>query len=529
MASTDYQQNIVEVDDSPIGKEADRSTKLLEQRITYIDLRIIDANSDKLSGWNIPTEQEPFQILKPGNTYVIEISLADSPGQYNHQNSILLSEEVQFRLICSTFQVDHQFSINKTGKKIDFAVPHNSPTCDVTFTLYYRKGTEQAGKIATSLKIKLLGNYNLDDPHLINIAQIDTSLAKRTAVLHIAADTNKLKMTGWSRRGKILQADAVDWEVTKLAEFIRQQVDPEDVLSTIRGVSRTKAGKLIEWIRQLLEEHGEHFCLIIADHTDFETPWEMLELDDDEYLGVKVVVVRWMKVNTFKGPRILKLLDAEKQGQVLFYLDEEVLGAKQTYLERDILNKLRVQPCKDLAEVKKQLKLLKTSNNIGLVYLGCHGFEGESIGSQRHIFNRLTYLNLEMIKEASEPRPVVFVNACESARLKRVGDYFRGLPEAFLARIASGYIGTVGQVESTYASTVAKSILQAACTEPDGICIAEVLRELREEVVNEWLECDPDDLSEADRISKETKLLYTFMYVYYGDAQLRLRLENVAS
>lgn len=524
MTTTKLQQQIVTPDESPASRVI--GAELVELRLIYLDVKIVEVVSNNVSNWNISTEQDPFQTLKLGRTYAIEVSYSNFPGHYHQQNSLPSDSKPQFRLICSTIQFDNEFIMDTSSKKFEFIVPQNGPTCDVVFTIYYREEIAQTPKIATSLKIELVGNYNLDDPKLIEATHIDTSLATQTAILHITADMNKIRMTGWSRRGEILQTAAIDWEIKKLAEFIERQEDPEVIRNTMRGFSRTKAGNLIKWVRQLLKEYGQNFCLIVADHTDFETPWEMLELDDDEYLGAKAVIVRWMKIHTFKGPRTLKPQDIQKQGRVLCYLDEDALGIQQTYLEREMLGSLSTERCKDLKEMRRQLRLLRAPHNIGLIYLGCHGYEGEAIGSREHIFDRLTYLNLEMIKEVTEPRPIVFVNACESARLKREGDYFRGLPEVFLARIASGYIGTLGQVDSTYASQVAQRLLQDAHIEPEGIRVAEVLRKLREEAVNQLLNCDLDELSEKERIRKETELIYAFMYVYYGDSQVRLRLNS---
>jgi hypothetical protein len=522
MTTTDLQRKITETDSSSSTDTGNSSP--FEPRFIYFDLKVVEVTAHDSSDWYIPTEQKPFEMLQPGKTYSIEIIPATTPGQYSQQQGIPTGSKFQFRLICSIIQLDQEFALDASSRIFEFNVPPQSPTCDAVFILYYREGPGQKSKVATILQMKLRGTYNPDDQKLIDATQIDTSLAEQTAILHIAADANTLKMMGWCRQGELLQIDAVDWGVTKLAEFIRQGINPEDVIGTVRRLSRQKAGKLITWLRRLLENHGQQLCLIIADHTDLETPWEMLELDDDVYLGARAMVVRWFTINTFKGPHVLQFLDGQRQGSVLFYLDETALGVQQTSPERDILHSLKKTPCHDLADVKRYLRLLKTSPDVSLIYLASHGNEGEEVGSD--LANRLTALQLELIKEPNEPRPIVFVNACESARLKRDGDYFIGLPEAFLARIASGYIGTLGRVDSTFASTVARRLLQAASAEPEGIRIAEVLRKLREEAVGEVVSSYQEEANEEVLIGMETRLLYAFMYVYYGNPQIKLKLDK---
>jgi hypothetical protein len=254
----------------------------------------------------------------------------------------------------------------------------------------------------------------------------------------------------------------------------------------------------------------------------------MLELQDEMYLGTQAMVVRWTRIKLFDEWRILQIQDMRKDGSVIAYLDDEELGLRQTYHERKALSLLKKQDYKHLEELRLHLRYLEQVHDIGLIYIGCHGQEGSSIGSLRDAAERITALDLEMPKIYPDPRPIVFVNACESARLKRDGrDYFNGLLEVLLARFASGYIGTVGKVGSAYASMVAKRIMQDALTE-ECIQIAEVLRKLKEEAAEAAREDELAKLNEHERLVREAEFLYAFMYVYYGNGLVRLRLMNAA-
>lgn len=66
------------------------------------------------------------------------------------------------------------------------------------------------------------------------------------------------------------------------------------------------------------------------------------------------------------------------------------------------------------------------------------------------------------------------------------------------------------------ASSVASSILELA-GHPQGVQVAEILRALRERAVTAYIE-------DVQSVQAQRELFYTFMYVYYGNPFVRLRL-----
>jgi hypothetical protein len=502
---------------------------------TYFYLELVDTTTVDDS-WQDPNE---LQIIKPGKTYELRISISvqNLYQQYLKQPPCHIRNSIDIHIPASlNLTVEDQdgalsreeillsLGSSKTLHTWNVTLPESCPTSDVIFKVLYRESqTRQRPLIAASLQVRVAGTYDSDEVELLKASKVklNVSLPDQAAVLHIAqAANNMLTIKGLSKGAGKLSIDRMSWEPIKLADFVEQGVQPGEVIESVRRFSRTSAGELIGWLKKLIVQYGKQFALVIFDHTDLETPWEMLGIGDQGYLGAQALVVRWMDIRYYESWCPLQMSDVQKRGSVITYLDKEGLGEQQTYPEREAFKGLKVKNYSDLQSLKEVLGQPDEQQDLGLIYLGCHGYEGMSIGSQRDISKRITYLNLEIPVAYPDPRPIVFVNACESARLKRDGgDYFKGLLEVLLARFAAGYIGTLGPVGSTYASTVAQELLQAASKGP--IQIAEVLRRLREEAFEALIGSEQAEVEKRKR-----DFLYAFMYVYYGNALVRLSLED---
>jgi hypothetical protein len=506
----------------------------------FFNLELTEEVSDNTPlDWNMFTHWDEVRTIKHGKSYLLEITASANSTINDHfkQQHLNIKSAIDLQIGCTETKVrlendiykevspEDVFTLKKTVRVI---VPDECPTKEcISFVLLCREANSRLRPVA-QLDVKLDGTYHPADESLIEKAKVelDASLPGQTAILHIvASNVDKLTIKGWSPYCEKLQADLVSWAPIKLGEFIERGISPESIINHLRRFSRSQIGDLILWLKPLLKRYSKDLCLVIVDHTDMETPWEMIELEDTEYLGAHAKVVRWTRIRCFGAWHTLKMQDMQKQGTIIAYLDDEELGAQQTYHEREALKTLKSIGCRELKELKQQLRRLEPQHDVGLIYLGCHGYEGMAIGSLHSHAERITYLDLEIPKVYPDPRPIVFVNACESARLKRDGkDYFSGLLEVLLARFASGYIGTLGRVGSTYASTVAERLLKEACMHPNGIQIPEVLRQLRAEAVKEITDDQLEALSEQEKQKREERFLYAFLYVYYGNALVRLQL-----
>jgi len=391
--------------------------------------------------------------------------------------------------------------------------------------------------VVTCWKVGLQGTYYAPDEELMKSCKVNLNASRpeHTAVLYVyPKGEKKFRVDGWHYRDRPkLGQRSIAREKIGLAAFVEGDVQPRDIRGNVRSFSRQNPGGIVAWLRRLYDQYGEKLCVIVADHTDYELPWEMIELRDNLHLGAAAKVVRWTLVRAYDEGVSLQMTKEEVKGGLLAYLDSgEVSHMEQ---EQEALADFAPAYVCDMQRLKQ--RLAQSLQNVGLVYLGCHGLFTYSSEHER-VVNRaievgalhnpspskhLTYVALEEIPLAEGRRPFFFVNACHSGRLLCEGDgeeterRFYGLPEILLARAASGYIGTMGPVGSAYAVRIAQQVLQAAQTVPDGVQLAEILQQLRKQAVQQLL---------ADETSLDNwlRFIYTFMYVYYGNPMARLKL-----
>ncbi len=216
------------------------------------------------------------------------------------------------------------------------------------------------------------------------------------------------------------------------------------------------------------------------------------------------------------------------EGSVLAYLDQKLACVQQ---EHAVLNHFQREDVSDLWALRTRLRKDRALTRIGLVYIACHGQEGSMLSaSEKDRLQQpdrvLRALELARMPEQPEPRPIFFVNACDSARMLRDSKTNPvSFAESFLVQCASNYIGTMAPVGSRNASLIAGDILQQAMN-AEGVQIAEALRVLRARVVAKRCDSDQDDEAQKE---VEKDFFYTFMYVYYGNPLARLRLHTVNS
>ncbi len=466
-------------------------------------MELVDPIADDAQvSWNVFDQQDNDKsdeelTITHGRSYQLRISASTSGASSKKPRPVLISSPVEFRILCSaTVEIDEDHIIvsqdevsESYTRLINIAVPDECPTGVASFVMAWHEPGNKRPSIAAACQVKIDGTYipDLDTPvdREFTVAakvKLDEVPPEQTAIMHIvAADSGKIVVKGWNRRVKKLLINLPTWDPIRLSDFTRQssEIRHKEARQRVRNFSRTKVGAdFIYWLKTLLDRFHNDLCLIIVDHTDLETPWEMLELGDEEYLGAKAKVARWLPVICFDEWHSLKVHDVEKQGTILSYLDDKELGINQTYLEHEALKILQRRDCKNSSELLASLQDVKPYKDVGLIYLGCHGYDGMVI---------------------------------------------KGLLEVFLARFASGYIGTLGKIGSAYASMIANRILQDA-SGTDSIQVAEVLRRLKEEAAEAVRRTALLNLSEEERQEREVKFLYAFMYVYYGNAMMRLRL-----
>jgi hypothetical protein len=349
---------------------------------------------------------------------------------------------------------------------------------------------------AAVLERSVNGNINRIDPVLLDEVRLDLEAVtpEHFAILHIEqSEPDKYRIKGWNRRLVELKLERQELDDTiGLASFVEAKVAPADVLANIRSVSRRAPQPLISWLQQLYQCYAEKVCLVIADHTSREIPWEALEIADNQHIGTSFAVARWIPVQNFAQWVQLRVENAVQRGAIVAHLDHSQLPAtdreraaldqfRTTYLDRELLEDRLAQPLADVC----------------LVYLATHGMfvyndpHKIAVGSFENPSQRLTAVRLEVLNPQTGARPLFFVNACHSARLLRGR---RGLC------IGEALLGHAGQ-------------------SAQGINAAEALRQIRARAVAELL-ANPSPAAQL-------ACVFVFMYVFFGNPLAEWQLAAV--
>jgi hypothetical protein len=306
------------------------------------------------------------------------------------------------------------------------------------------------------------------------------------------------------------------------------QLPPEEIKYDMNLFSDLNID-LRKWLKKLRTMHKDELYLIVSDYTDYEIPWEMVELSPtespNEYIGALINTARWQDVILGDDYLELECCDDTCEGNVVAYINQqELIGVSA---EVDSLSKLNAATFEDIKDFQKHL--LQDIGGCGLIYMACHGIFTENIrdmalGSleDRTQQLKLCTLRTKQLKLLKNSRGIVFINACHSGRHQAhpsIPNRHRwGFAELFLQKGARGVIGTVGKVGDEYAAKFASEIIEAVQTHPN-LSITAIIRKVRFEVIS--------SLPEEPNTRELLPFIYSFMYVYYGNPMTILSLTKM--
>jgi hypothetical protein len=345
---------------------------------------------------------------------------------------------------------------------------------------------------------------------LVNLEQLPSS-PETTAILHVEASDRKLRLRGFH----IKAGEASEEIVEPSVSLLQSGQNTQKILAEVRKFSRRNTGALREWL-QTLVKLGSAVVLIIQEHAETRVPWEMVEVDNKP-LGAQLGVVRWLTAHSTDGAVRLQTERREWTGRALSYVD--VTGLEEPRKEQAALEHCAHEACANVQEFRQALERPEASR--ALLFVASHGVMARddehagAFGALEETHLQITSLDLESLNSNKGERPLVFINACHSARLWNDEYGLTGLPEVFLAKFAGAYLGTLGEVEEGLAATIGERILQAA-QEDSGVCIPRLLQELRAEAFQQ--------LAPSEGPSR-SHYVNTFLYVFYGPPESWLRLE----
>lgn len=311
-----------------------------------------------------------------------------------------------------------------------------------------------------------------------------------------------------------------------LAELISPDTGESPARTFLRLISWSSTKmELQDWLRRLRIAHGDALTVIVRDTTDFAIPWELFWLPDSGsatggWLGSHAILTRWTAME--RAAAELRQLPSPARvadGDVLAYVANGVMANDLDTLRR--LHAKTVDSLWDLLE-----KLRNAGEPLSLVYVACHGDFSE-VSAQFVLDREVTVADVDMggFTRLADSGPLVFVNACHSARLIDDPEYndatLRGFAEAFLRSGAAGYIGATGAIDNDQARLFLQELTELLRAQPDRP-IAAAVRDLR----RRYAVLTPPRSNDKAAARDLLPFFYTFMYAYYGSPDTLVRLPD---
>ncbi|MEU6349560.1 CHAT domain-containing protein [Streptomyces sp. NPDC047072] len=315
-----------------------------------------------------------------------------------------------------------------------------------------------------------------------------------------------------------------------LANLRKDGTFPSEVLRAIRLWSNNQP-ELAHWLGLIRHRHGERLRLIVWDDTGYELPWELFWVAPDpenglqaSLLGALTVMSRWTTVRDVDHG--LPRRTGDCRGRVLGYLHKDMTDDSSVFTP--YVHQLHL-------EMTPFLQALDTpADSTGLVYLGCHGEYGDSVTHLTLGDRTWAEFEGETMRVLRQDSSLVCLNACHSGRFvdnsAQGENALRGFAELFLRKGAGGCIVTAGKVGDAEARALVRRLVREVATHPSRP-VTHTLRAFRASAAREFgpLAAIPsvrNDDGHTDGIGQKRvlRLLYAFMFHYYGHPETTLRL-----
>ena len=263
----------------------------------------------------------------------------------------------------------------------------------------------------------------------------------------------------------------------------------DDCNTGVKNSDECLAGQLLAWLHQEYNASLDQTqYLMIDERTEFEIPWELLEL------GKKPVGV------AFQTVRQRQVLSESAQanpccgGGVLVYAHAEYAGWQRYQRQQFTV----------FQEFLSQMQ--KPEAEFGLVFIDGFSFEEPLQSSPTAYIKRS-----KLFKGGTS---IVFISGQVNLDAS-IALTHRMLLTNFLEHGAKGIVGTLGKIDRTSAGQVVEQFSEEHRQHPEWT-VPEILRQLRERV---WRALD-------EEVNEETCAAYlaTFLHIYYGNPMTVLQL-----
>lgn len=290
-------------------------------------------------------------------------------------------------------------------------------------------------------------------------------------------------------------------KLTELYDFIDMHQSPEAIISAVDDCNAEMQEhreciirQFFVWLqKQRTVSLDAVTCLLIEDQTEFEIPWELLELVDKKLLGAVMQTVRCRTVESGTTP-----MQQCCEGQVLMY-------AKPEYPELRSFQRCHLSDFQQFLDNLQQPKA-----GFGLVFI-----DGSSFTERLSGFPTARLKRSNLFKTRSS---VVFVGGQLFLEGTAMLTYRKFLTD-FITYGAKGVVGTLKTIDTNKAAKVVSSFFAEHKKHPE-FTIPELLRRLRQQAAQRL---------EEEVLTDENGGLYlaTFMHVYYGNPMTVLQLVSL--
>ena len=442
-------------------------------------------------------ELSPDAVLEAGDIYRASISVAINRSEKTNlkQRPIKIQTKLDLSLKADDFEIINNKIIsleiaNWQNWREEFQVSlQDSSQSQTSLRLDFRESGRadfllQAAQLNVSSPQE--SNFSTKPVTLPNVLHAD----ENAAVLYIKPDGSE-----WSLEGFYSQ------------QTLRERVRKQKNLG-LDVYARKYLGKLLKWLREAIAYFDSKYgqcSLAIVDHTSEQTPWEMVKLKPSEYLGVKATVVRWAEQEAWGETVALDLTKPQVyQGRIVAYVHPEDIDNSPFPQAHTSLSKWQEDA---IAQPIAPVVLIHCNGHLS------YGDEPESwtwesLSCQRQPIK----VDFEEIANyVKRPSFFFFANAPYSARLIWDDSVPCGVAANALAQVASGYIGTMTEIEEQFARLVKNKFLELAGKDV-GIKPADFLRRIRFYYADNLTSKDKQKKTRANQV-----LTYVFSYVYYGN------------
>lgn len=520
------QQSITATGSNSLTRITQNFTVNPPPQLIYFKLELMNESPlDNPAILSEPCSYDEDSQLEPGKDYYLVVFVEPTGEAGQLPISLNLDPDDQLELYLRCNLNDYVFveapkwcgvakSLENEPPVFKIRIDDNCPRIELFFSADYRltRGIHRFKEVA-NLKSVISGQYFIPDRDQLEACKIRFAqqLPKEFAVLHIQSPIGgKVTLWGWHYYSNPLITEPLTPPQT--SNFY-------DLKKAMMVFSSETPKPVLDWLNALRNHGNPYPYLIIVDHTGSDIPWEMMTDAPNSFVGAWAIVSRWAPSRYYGEWQYLCPDSDSCEGQLVGYCNtEEHRSSVQRFPSLPVLW------CETPTDL--QTRLDTPSSTTGLIYIGHHDFvnyDNLTIRNYAETLNITTeiYLKLQEIDpRPSAQRTIFFINASLSAKLLQHDNLLVGLPQILLGRLAKGFIGLLKEVKVNDANKIAEKLFEHIDTQVTvGSSPAEILRQLRDRAVVELAE-------NSSSKEKLRQFLNTFMYVYYGNPMLQIRLSR---